>query len=512
MRPLLLLSVELLLAPLSLAGSDAAVTETNMPTDVFVTPRVGLLREAPRRDAKIVARAPFGTRLELLEEREGFLRVRLPEKEVATGPAPTFPSPPLGFLSTEAASVFPPGPKGSRELVAVGRFLAADPARRPLAATLLIRACDRLRAAGTPDAEAEVLLGKTAEALASGGGPFPAGLAFTRHSGPSGADRWVYDGMAFSEALGLLRASEEADHTLLDRARAGALRAEFPATGTGLIALLREVSAFLDLAETAVEPHVLDDACERAGTASLALGRLLLAAGRCADLATLGHRLEEAADRAENVAPGRGAEPRLRASAQVLAAMRGNGAPAFPQEVVLGIGPEPLTVRIEGDLGALSLAVRPAGPAKTFSTLPGITPILPVPGSLRLAPDGRAAAWLEVSGPSTVAAVVAHLDGTPEAFDLSLVAGGRPGRDRRRPNVVASLLGFSPDGERLALAIRAWDESAPEQSRLAVVSARTGALLVDASGTRGGSARARRALRPRGISPRPAVAGRSPRR
>ena len=56
--------------------------------------------------------------------------------------------------------IFPLEPESTCDLVVVGRTFRANESNRRLAAMLLFRASERLRAAGTPDPRVEVLLGK----------------------------------------------------------------------------------------------------------------------------------------------------------------------------------------------------------------------------------------------------------------------------------------------------------------------------------------------------------------
>ena len=125
------------------------------------------------------------------------------------------------------------GPEGSRNLVVVGRYLAADDTRLPLAAALLARGAARLRAEGTPDPRAEVLLGETAERLAGRPGAAPEGVSFAAPFDPKlGRNVRVYDGEAFRRVLADVPADAEGPLLeLRERALAGALRARFPLPG-----------------------------------------------------------------------------------------------------------------------------------------------------------------------------------------------------------------------------------------------------------------------------------------
>jgi hypothetical protein len=412
------------LAALILAIAAAAAPAT----DVFVTSHRAALRDAPSPSARVVERLPLGTRAALVSTERGWLRVSVERGGISS----------LGWVSRDVAATLEA--EDARAMGAVGRFLASDPERRPLAFALLSRASETARRCGAVDAATEVALGETAESLEEPG----------------------------AEAS-FLRTLEcgNASPSLTDRATAGLLRARYRTPSNGLVGLLGETPAWLALTGSA-DPGVASLALERGRASALALGRLLLAVGRPDELASLRRRIAECAMRLED-----SRRRRLESASLVLDAMAGNGAPPFPQEARWGAGPLPMRVAIEGALGELALRLYPAGrqPPRTLAT-----PVLPVPGSLRIAPDGRVAAWLEVSGPSTIAPVLARLDGSLQG-DAALLAGGRPLRDRKRKHVVASLLGFSKDGRRLSIAVRAWDDEPPERERRAAVSTANAALL-----------------------------------
>lgn len=94
------------------------------------------------------------------------------------------------------------GPEGSRNLVVVGRYLAFDKERLPLAVALLARGAARLREEGTPDPLADVTLGEAAEALARTRSASPEGVRFLSRFDPvSGRVVRSYDGEAFRIAL-----------------------------------------------------------------------------------------------------------------------------------------------------------------------------------------------------------------------------------------------------------------------------------------------------------------------
>lgn len=419
-----------------------------LAADVFVTQQVALLRELPAPTAKIVTRLAAGARGTLASRRDGFVDVAIAGTR--------------GYMAEGVTATFDDGCDASREMVVVGRFLAGDAARRPLAVSLLLRGTERLRADGTPDADAEILLGETAEALVATSDHVPDGVGVVLRGG-----RRAYDGEAFRRALLTVDS---------DRARAGALRSEFPGTSDGFIALWKETGAFLSLAEVATDPSVVAFATDRLGAASLALGRLLLAAGKPDQLKDLEARVTDAAVRTGSA--------KLGARAAILLAMRGNGRPPFPQEAAA----PGMLVRLDGEIGALTLRLN--GSPVPASAIP----VLPVPGSLRLSPDGRTAAWLEVSSPSSITPVLVSLSKDDPARNAARLAGGRPARDLRKAHSLTSLLDFSRDGQRLAVAITAWDDVPPEKPRLAVLSTVTGELVVETRDDRAGRARLRKAL------------------
>lgn len=462
----------------ALAGLVSAfVPSRALAGDVFITQREVFLREAPAAGSKIRARLPGGARAERIGETAGFYEIRLDGPLPARlGSEPPCPRGETGWIARETAAVFGGGDDDSRQMIAVGRFLAPDPARRPLAAALLIRGLERLRASGSADPASAVALGETAETLATGDLPVPPGLAYAMRTDHDGAvTRWIYDGAAFRDALATTPVEDEAWR---DRARAGVLRAAFPFTGNGLVALWQEASAFFELQAGARDTDALDFASRRLASASLALGRLLLAAGKTDELSGLASRVGEAAERTAGTSVGGGD---LRSSVALLGAMKGNGTPPFPQEAAWGVGPAPLQVRIAGEIGDLALTMRIGDVPAALARRSIATPILPVPGSLRVSPDGRSAAWLEVASPTRITPVVVRLDGRDSGVDLTLVSGGRPTRDRRRRYVLTQLLDFSRDGQRLGVAIRAWDESPSGAPRLSVITLATGEVRADES-------------------------------
>jgi len=177
---------------------------------------------------------------------------------------------------------------------------------------------------------------------------------------------------------------------------------------------------------------------------------------------------------------------RLSGRAVILQAMRGDGSRAFPQEArSRGAGVENV-VRVEGALGSLTLAARREGQGAPtpWASLPG-TPVLPVPGSLRVSRDGRFAAWIEVAGPARLLPVIARLDPPEPAREIALLSSGRPLRDRSREHVVAWLDDFSDDGSRFGFSILAWDDRPGPSSRRFVVSSADARVLFETSRQKG---------------------------
>ncbi len=228
------------------------------------------------------------------------------------------------FSDSSSDSLFAEGPEGSRNLVA---------------------------------ARAEVLLGEVAESLAPTGIPAPEGVGFTLVLDTrTGRRVRVYDGEAFRRALGDIPADAEGPFVeLRERAMAGALRARFPIPGTGLIALWEETGLWLTFAEEVRSPRVAEGASRKLEGSAPALARLLLAAGRREDLASLDRRLVDASVRLEALEPSPAKARRLRDAARAVRRLRGNGGASFPQEIWLTQGPAALVARIDGEIGALSL-------------------------------------------------------------------------------------------------------------------------------------------------------------
>jgi hypothetical protein len=438
-------------------------------SDVFTTPREALLREKPSLESRFVGKVPPGSRFALVESRDSFLKVE------GSGL-------PSGWIVREATVVFPPDAASTKEMVVVGRAFGRNDSNRRLAAALLERASERLREAKTPDPEVEVLLGETAERLAAAGGKLPKEFAIIEKNGSSESHA-VYSGAAFQRAIEMLAKDESPEHAALrERAMAGLLRAQYPQPSASLPGLMGETAAWLQLIETAQDPSVVHAVSERTGSAALGLGRYLLALGKLDDLGKLEERVRAAATRVTGISPEAFDGRRLTARAAVLRAMRGNGALAFPQEAKAVVGAKERAVKIEGKLGALHLAVETrVGGTHDVEIRKAAIPILPVPGSLRISPDGRSVAWVEVAGPSLLVPVVTSLDRDEAAREVAFLSSGRPLRDRGLVHVVSLLSGFSRDGQRLGLAIDAWNETPGPGPRYSVVSVATGELLFETS-------------------------------
>jgi hypothetical protein len=468
-------------APVKAAEGVALVpaAEECPGADLFVMPREALLREKPRSNARVVGHLPAGTRLKLVAGGERFLQVEVPTPPEPGGAA-------TGYIAREVTAVFPDGAEGTRDLVTVGRTLARTDTYRRLAAAFLLRASDRLKEAGAPDPHVELLLGETAEALATieGISTYPAGVAIsTRPDLPGGAFRHFYRGDAFARVLELTKGQSSGDLSgLRDRATAGLLRARYPTTGISLAGLWQETAAWLQLAESASDPAALTCAADRLGSASLVLGRYLLATEKLDQIATLETRVGAAGGRVAALLSNKTHGRKLIARASILHAMRGDGTHSFPQEIRARVGPVERVARIDGKLGALSLTVQSGvGSTKELPRRMAAVPILPVPGSLRISPDGKSAAWVEVVGPTTLMPVTASLAKDEPAREVAFLSDGRPLRDRSLAHVVGAISGYSADGTRLGLSISAWNDTPGPAPRLTVVSVATGELLFETS-------------------------------
>ena len=461
------------------AARAQQVPEEGPGADLFVMPREALLREKPKGNARVVARLPGGARLKLVSAGERFVQV-----EVAAHPEPGGAA--TGYIAREVTAAFPAGPDGTRDLVTVGRTFARSEAYRRLAAAFLLRASERLNEAGTPDPKVELLVGETAEALATMEGvqSYPPGLAIsTRPDLPGGAFRHFYRGDAFAKVLELTAGQKTADVAgLRDRATARLLKCRYPSTGISLAALWQETAAWLQLVESASDPSALVSGADRLGSTSLALGRYLLATEKLDAVEKLEGRIRDAGARLVALLPDKTHGRKLMARASILHAMRGDGTRSFPQEVQVKTGLVDHVVRIDGKLGGLVLTSRSGvGSARELPRKSSATPILPVPGSLRISPDGKSAAWVEVSGPTSLLPVIASLTKDEPAREIAFLSDGRPLRDRSLEHVVGSISGFSGDGSRLGLSMEAWNETPGPSPRYSVVSVATGELLYETS-------------------------------
>jgi hypothetical protein len=474
---LLLISVLTFTAPT--VAACQAPAEDSPGADLFVMPREAVLREKPKGSARVVGTLPAGTRLKLVAAGERYLQVEVPNPPQPGGPA-------AGYVAREVTAVFPAGAEGTRDLVTVGRTLARTDTYRRLAAAFLLRASERLKEANTPDPAVEVLLGETAEALATveGVASYPTGLAITtRPDLPGGAFRRFYRGDAFERALELTKGQSSGDLSgLRDRATAGLLRARYPMTSISLSGLWQETAAWLQVVESASDPAALASAAERLGAASLVLARYLLAAEKLDQIGTLETRIGPAGGRVAALLPNKTHGRKLISRSAILHAMRGDGTRSFPQEARVRVGPVERIVRIDGKLGALTLTVQSGvGSAKELPRRTVAVPVLPVPGSLHVSPDGKSAAWIEVTGPSSLMPVIASLTKDEPARAIAFLSDGRPLRDRSLAHVVGAISGYSADGTRLGLSISAWNDTPGPAPRLTVVSVATGELLFETS-------------------------------
>jgi hypothetical protein len=333
-------------------------------SDVFTSAREALLREKPSPQGRVVGRLPQGTRLTLVEARPTSLHVN------------------GGWISREVAVVFAPDAGATRELVTVGRALSKTEAQRRLAAALLLRASERLREAKTPIRRSSCSrdrrgprgrgsLPARASACSSSRRPARVGARAVRRRGvPARASSW----------------SQGHEPGVRPRANARcrpAARA-VPERSANLTTLTQESAAWLTLTETAVDPGVLRSSAERAGVASLALGRYLLALGKADEIARLQERVRFAGARVQTLVPGGTEGRRLNSRGVILRAMSGNGTATFPQEARMSGPVRERTVRIEGKLGALQLVVETrVGNARDVSVRKAAVPIL----RAGLAPD-----------------------------------------------------------------------------------------------------------------------------
>ena len=334
-------------------------------------------------------------------------------------------------------------------------------------------------------AELEVLLGETAETLAAAGGPFPPGLEVAaRPDSRPGVARWLYAGDEFRRAIELTSKSEEGKGAVWrERAIAGRLRQQYPASETPSVAeLSKETEAWIEVAGTARDAGVLQVSADRVGAASLSLARLLLALDRRDDLAALESRLTKTAGRIASGGPDHRTSAKLLSRVRILHAMRGDGSSPFPQEARARVGPKEVIVRITGKANALELTVETSvGGTRVPARKRTAVPVLPVPGTLRLAPDGRTAAWVEVAGPSKLVAVVASLESDVPAREIAPSSSGQPPRDGGPAHVLSNLSGYSKDGQRLGVSIETWTDTPGPEARYSVVSVATGEPMFETS-------------------------------
>ena len=360
-------------------------------------------------------------------------------------------------------------------------MLSQSEAHRRFAAAFLLRASERLRASGAPDPSVELLLGETAEALALSGGPFPPGLEVARAPGEG---PWRYSGEAFLRAFASAEKTEgETAARLRERATAGALRQRYAAPATSLTAVWQETADWLSLAETSQEPAALRCAADRLGAASLSLGRLLLAADRSGDIDKLEKRVRAAGGRTAALLPAGVAGRRLLSRAQIPCG-RFEATGRLPSGRRRGerLGPREVVVRIGGALGKLELSSETAvGGTRIPAVKKLAIPVLPVPGSLRLSPDGKSVAWIEVVSASKLVPVVTSLERDEPAREIPFLSEGRPLRDSALSHVISTLSGYSRDGQRLGVAIQAWNDTPGPEPRFSVVSVATGEIVFETS-------------------------------
>ena len=440
-------------------------------SDVFATPREALLREKPSPNARVVSKLPQGAHLQLEQARERYLRV-----EVCGGTPARAGSPGRSSSCSRRRS-------GHPGMVVVGRSLGGSESNRVLAAVVLLRASERLREGKTGDPEVEVLLGESVGAAGVAGGPVSRRARDRRGSRTGGRAGPV-------RRLGLRARGADAREgpeprpwrALRERASAGALRPAIPAGPTPCRRLTQESAAWLMLVETAEDPEVLSSAAERAGAASLALGRCLLALGRTEEVGGCGSACTpREAGRLPLAGTNRGPPPglpgrRARSDARQRHGRVSAGGRLWPRARAAGSsGSTASSAR------SSSSSRRSVGATRDVQVQKSAVPILPVPGSLRISPDGRSVAWVEVISPSRLLPVVTSLDRDEPAREIAFLSSGRPLRDRELAHVVSSVSGFSKDGQRLGMVIEAWNETPGPSPRYSVVSVATGELLFETS-------------------------------
>ncbi|MEP6801194.1 MAG: hypothetical protein ABJC07_04615 [Acidobacteriota bacterium] len=447
-------------------------------SDVFVMAREAILRDRPSKESRMVGKLPGGSRLKLIDSREPYLKV---ERIASDGPAENGrKGAAAGWVSRDVVAVFATDPAGSADLLAAGRVLSKTEPHRRFGAAFLLCASERVRSSGGSDASIDLLLGETAEALALAGGPFPPGIEVTRAPGDG---PWRYSGEAFRRAMAAAgKETSESAGALRERATAGILRQRYASGSPTLTAMWQETADWLALVETAREPGAVRCAADRMGGASLSLGRLLLAAGRLDDLEKLETRVRNAGGRAAALLPAEISGRRLLSRTPILRSMRGDGTSPLRQEARTRIGAREVVVRIGGALGKLELSTETTVGGTHIPRVKKLAiPVLPVPGSLRISPDGRSVAWLEVVAPSKLVPVVTSLERDEPAREIAFLAEGRPLRDNALGHVISTLAGYSKDGERLGVAIQAWNDTPGPDARYSVVSVATGEIVFETS-------------------------------
>src|SRR5262249_54959142 len=156
-------------------------------------------------------------------------------------------------------------------------------------------------------------------------------------------------------------------------------------------------------------------------------------------------------------------------------AMRGDGTKAFPQEARAKLGPKEIVARIDGKLGNLAVTVEmTVGGTHDGPRQKAARPILPVPGSLKISPDGKSVAWIEIAAATKLVPVVASLEKEEPAREILPTTSTRP-----PANLLVSLCGYSKDGQRLGVQVQAWNETPGPDTRYSVVSVATGELLYE---------------------------------
>ena len=455
---------------LSCAVAHGEVPMEPAGSDVFVTPREALLREKASPRGRILAKLPQGTRLKLVDARDRYLKVEAP------GPSE-------GWIAREVTVLFVPGEAATQDMVVVGRSFGKTDANRRLAACILLRASERLREAKTPDPDVEVLLGETVEGVVAAGAPYPAGALHRRAAGPGG-----------HAAPATTARPSGAPRRCCRRTRARSTRERASARPRACCA--RSIpSARRRSSRSCRKPRPGSSCSRRPRTRASSRPRPNAPAPR---------RSRSAASTSRSARPRRSASCETASTRPACASARSRPSgstasascrarpcsapcaatarPSFPQEASVNGGSRQRLVRIDGKIGALQLVVETqAGATRDVQVRKAAIPILPVPGSLRVSPDGRSVAWIEVSAPARLVPVMTSLERDEEAREIAFLSTGRPLRDRELAHVVSSLSGFSKDGQRLGLVIEAWNDTPGPAPRYSVVSVATGELLFETS-------------------------------